>query len=173
MPSTYLLTDHRGYPGYDPPVPETKPSWIAPAALVIAVVAVALAVWGLVRSPSSSDASGVSPDESKTQVCAAFDMVRQAVSLQTNANLGPERVAVEAVAANARLATLGGGQFLLARLDGTAVSADLDQAVRSFANQLEYIGMRQLAGASADDPGQATHMSDAQASAEHIVELCK
>lgn len=173
MPSTYLLTDHRGYPGYDPPVPETKPSWIAPAALVIAIVAVALAVWGLVRSPSSSDASGVSPDESKTQVCAAFDMVRQAVSLQTNANLGPERVAAEAVAANARLATLGGGQFLLARLDGIAVSADLDQAVRSFANQLEYIGMRQLAGASADDPEQATHMSDAQASAEHIVELCK
>ena len=154
-------------------MPESKPSWIAPVALVIAVVAVALAVWSLVRPPSSSDASGVSPDEAKTQVCAAFDMVRQAVFLQTNANLGPERVAVEAVAANARLATLGGGQFLLARLDGTPVSADLDKEVRSFANQLELIGMRQLAGVSGDDPGQATHMSDAQASAERIVELCK
>ncbi|MCH9733850.1 MAG: hypothetical protein K0U78_04770 [Actinomycetia bacterium] len=154
-------------------MPESKPSWIAPVALVIAVVAVALAVWGLVRPPASSDASGASPDEAKTQICAAFDMVRQAVSLQTNANLGPERVAVEAVAANARLATLGGGQYLLARLDGSPVSDDLDEAVRSFANQLEDIGMRQLAGTSADDPGQRNHMSDAQASAERIVELCK
>ncbi|MCH9731141.1 MAG: hypothetical protein K0U84_15940 [Actinomycetia bacterium] len=154
-------------------MPETKRSWIAPAALVIAFVAVALAVWGLVRPSSSSNTSGLSPDEAKTQVCAAFDMVRQAVSLQTNANLGPERVAVQAVAANARLATLGGGQFLLARLDGSPVSADLDEAVRSFANQLEYIGMKQLAGGSAADPGQATHMSDAQADAERVVELCR
>lgn len=149
---------------------ETRSGWVAPAALVIAVIAVALAVWGLVRSPSSD--SKLSAEEAKTQVCQAFDMVRNAVSLQTNADLGRDRIAVEAVAANARLATLGGGQFLLARLDGP-VPDDLEDAVRSFANQLEYIGMGQLAGAAGDDPGQMTRMEEAQASAERVVELCK
>ncbi|MGD9621837.1 MAG: hypothetical protein AB7G47_18380 [Mycolicibacterium sp.] len=153
-------------------MPETKPGWIAPAALVVAVVSVALAVWALVRSPSSDD-SKLTADEAKAQVCQAFDMVRKAVSLQTNANLGPDRIAIEAVAANARLATLGGGQFLLARLDEGPVPADLDDAVRSFANQLEYIGMGQLAGAAGDDPGQTTRMTEAQVSAERALELCK
>ena len=46
-------------------------------------------------------------DDAKTRVCAAFDTVRKAVSVQTNAELGPDRVAKEAVAANARLATRG------------------------------------------------------------------
>ncbi|MCB0948119.1 MAG: hypothetical protein KDB44_02370 [Mycobacterium sp.] len=150
---------------------DTKLGWVAPAALVIAVLAVVLAAVGLVRS-SSGEASTVSAEEAKTQVCGAFDMVRNAVSLQTNADLGKDRVATQAVAANARLATLGGGQFLLNRLDAAAPT-ELADAVRSFATSLEYIGMGQLAGAVADDPAQATRLNDAQASAERVAELCK
>ncbi len=159
-------------PGYDPRMPETKPSWVAPTALVVAVVAVALAAWGLVRSNSLGDGPRASGDEAKTKICEAFDLVRAAVSLQTNADLGPERVAVEAVAANARLATLGGGQFLLARLDET-VPSELGDEMRTFANELEYIGMGQLAGAAAADPVQKNRMSNAQATADRVLELCK
>ncbi len=152
---------------------DTKPSWIAPAALVLAVIAVALAVWGLVRSPSSggSSVSAEPSAEAETQVCGAFELVRNAVSLQTNANLGPDPVATQAVAANARLATLGGGQFLLSRL-GDTVPAELADEVRAFANNLEYIGMGQLAGASSQDAAQTSRLTDAQASAERIAELC-
>lgn len=153
---------------------DNTPGWLAPAALVIAVVAVALAAWGLMRSPSTGEVSAVSDEqtaEAKTQVCEAFEMVRNAVSLQTNADLGRDRVATQAVAANARLATLGGGQFLLSRLDD-AVSTELADAVRSFANNLEYIGMGQLAGAPGDDPAQQTRLNDAQTSATRIGELC-
>ncbi len=158
------------------PMSDTKPGWIAPAALVLAVIAVVLGAWGLFLASSSSgdaDVSKAQGAEAKTNVCGAFDMVRNAVSLQTNANLGPDRVAVEAVAANARLATLGGGQFLLARLDESAVSGDLADAVQSFANQLEYIGMGQLAGAPSDDPAQTARLNDAQTSADRVLELCK
>jgi len=151
---------------------DTKLGWIAPAALVIAVIAVVLAAMGLVRSSSSGDAAGVSAEQAKTEVCEAFDMVRNAVSLQTNANLGKDRVATQAVAANARLATLGGGQFLLSRLNG-AVPTELAAVARSFANNLEYIGMGQLAGAPGDDPAQIDRLNDAQASAERVDELCK
>lgn len=153
---------------------DTTPGWLAPAALVIAVVAVALAAWGLVRSPSSAEVSAVSDEQSaeaKAQVCEAFEMVRNAVSLQTNADLGTDRVATQAVAANARLATLGGGQFLLSRLDD-GVPTELSDAVSSFANNLQYIGMGQLAGAPGDDPAQQARLNDAQTSATRIGELC-
>ncbi|MGE0777750.1 hypothetical protein [Mycolicibacterium sp.] len=144
-------------------------------ALVIAVVAAGLAVWALVRTPGSDvEAKAVSQEQSaeaKTRICEAFQTVRAAVSLQTNANLGKDKVAVQAVAANARLATLGGGQFLLSLLDD-AVPADLADAVRSFATDLEFIGMGQLAGAPGDDPTQTARMTGAQTTATTINELC-
>ena len=145
------------------------------AALVVAVVALAVAVFALVRSPSSDQAWGAGGDQSadpKARVCDAFAVVRNAVSLQTNANLGSEPVAVQAVAANARLATLGGGQFLLSRLDGD-VPSDLADAGAAFATNLEYIGMGQLAGAAADDPNQVRRMTEAQTTATRISELCE
>ncbi|KWX68817.1 hypothetical protein [Mycobacterium sp. NAZ190054] len=143
------------------------------AALVVAVAALAVAVWALLSSPSSETSSATADQSTdpKTRVCGAFDLVRGAVSLQTNANLGEDPVAVQAVAANARLATLGGGQFLLSRLDGD-VPSDLAEAVRTFANNLEYIGMSQLAGAPGNDPTQTDRMNDAQAASTRIAELC-
>lgn len=144
-------------------------------ALIVAVAALGVAVWALVSSPSatveSASPAGQSGD-AKTRVCGAFELVRNAVTLQTNTNLGPDPVAVQAVAANARLATLGGGLFLLSTLtDDTP--ADLADAVRSFAGNLEDIGMSQLAGERVDDPAQSTRMNDAQGAANGIVELCK
>lgn len=92
--------------------------------------------------------------------------------MQTNTNLGGDPVAVQAVAANARLATLGGGQFLLSRL-GSDVSSELAGAVQSFANDLEDIGMSQLAGERVEDPAQTKRMDDAQSAATRIIELCR
>lgn len=146
------------------------------AALVVALAALGVAIFAVVSAPSpTTETSAATADQStdpKTRVCSAFTLVRNAVSLQTNANLGPDPVATQAVAANARLATLGGGQFLLSRLDGE-VPDDLADAVRSFANNLEYIGMGQLAGAPGDDPNQINRMNDAQATSNTITELCK
>lgn len=153
---------------------DTKHSWVAPAALAVAVVALAFAAWGLLRSPSggTDTSTSASSGDPKTQVCDAFTMVRNAVSLQTNADLGNDRVAQQAVAANARLATLGGGEFLLSRLNGS-VPGDLADAVRSFAEDLTYIGMGQLAGAPADDPAQSNREQTAQATAAKIDTLCR
>jgi hypothetical protein len=98
--------------------------------------------------------------------------VRKAVSLQTNADLGPDPVAKEAVAANARLATLGGGEYLLSRLD-PATPPELPGAVRSFANNLQDIGMNQLVGVPNTDPALAARLSEAQKASTQIAELCK
>ena len=118
--------------------------WAAPVALLIAVVAVALAIWALVSASRKAPATALAGDP-KMRVCTAFDTVSKAVQLQTHADLGPEPVALAAVAGNARLALFGGGQYLLNRLD-SATPPELADAVRSFANVLQDIGMNALAG---------------------------
>ncbi|BBX20101.1 hypothetical protein CRI77_12130 [Mycolicibacterium duvalii] len=146
----------------------TAAGWVAPAALVIALVAAVLAAWGLLRSDDSASSAG---SVDKTQLCSAFETVRNAVSLQTNANLGPDRVATQAVAANARLATLGGGQYLRWQVSD-AEPGELADAVRSFADDLTEIGMGQLAGAGSADQAQTERMNNAQTTAARVDELC-
>ena len=167
-------------------MPETsslRSNRLVVVAVVVSVAALAVAVWALLSAPSTDQdaASGAeettserqsSPEEAKTRVCAAFDTVRDAVSLQTNADLGADPVALQVVAANARLATLGGGQYLLTQL-GDAVPDDLSEAVRSFANTLQDIGIGQLAGTPANDPVQVQRLESAQGDAARISELCQ
>jgi hypothetical protein len=136
---------------------------------VIAVIAACLAVWALVRP---NDVAVNAAPSDKPTVCEAFQQVRKAVSIQTNADLGPDPVAQAAVAANARLAAIGGGQYLLSHL-GPDTPGDLADAVRSFANNLLDVGVDQLAGAPVGDPDQAAWMSEAQKTSERVAEMCK
>ena len=160
---------------------------MAAAALLLSVVAVAVAIWSVTRSPDTPNETATTPTsvtagkepvpaeqpaQAKTRICGAFETVRNALTLQSNKDLGNDPAAVSAVAANARLAALGGGQYLLSKLDGT-VSGELSDAVRSFANELQDVGMQQLSGTSGDDPAQVKRMNDAQATATRITELCK
>ena len=124
------------------------------------------------RTPGEAAVNAQQSDDAKASVCVAFDMVRKAVSVQTNADLGPDPVAKEAVAANARLATLGGGEYLLSRVD-PATPPELADAVRSFANNLGDIGMNQLVGVPNTDPTVAARLSEAQAASQQIADICK
>ena len=146
--------------------------WAAPVALLIAVVAVALAIWALMSASSRAPAAAKLAGDPKMRVCTAFDTVSKAVTLQTHADLGPDPVAQEAVAGNARLALVGGGQYLLSRLD-SATPPELADAVRSFADDLEDIGMNLLAGVPNTDPVQAGRLTEADAARKQIVDLCK
>ena len=162
------------------PASPTPSRWVAPAALLIAVIAIGVAIWALVRTPGEAAVNAQQApagnaqgsDDAKARVCVAFDTVRKAVSLQTNADLGPDPVAKEAVAANARLATLGGGEYLLSRLD-PATPPELADPVRSFANNLQDIGMNQLVGMPNTDPAVAARLSEAQAASQQIADMCK
>ena len=100
----------------------------------IALTAIGVAAYALVLAwPQKQDA--VAPTvESKQKVCAAFDTVSKAVQLQTHADLGPDPIAQTAVAGNARLSLIGGGEYLLSRLD-EQTPPDLAEAVRLFAEQ--------------------------------------
>ena len=113
-------------------------------ALVVALVAIGLAVWALLKSPSQSVFTGASTDDPKGSICEAFDVVRKGVQINTNLNPpgGPDDVTgTMAAAANARVALFDGGQYLLARLQ-PGTPPELADAVRTFANNLMDIGAR-------------------------------
>ena len=148
---------------------------ISVLALVIAVCATGVAVWALNRPAAQADTPTADAEQiaqAKIQACGAFETVRRAVSLRTNANLGPDPVAVEAVAANARLAMATGGSYLLEHIDA-ATPSPLDTELRSFGLNLQEIAVNTLAGVANDDPAQATRLQDGEDGSKRIADLCK
>jgi hypothetical protein len=156
-----------------PLVLQTQSRWIGPAALVVAVIAVALAIWSLLASRTSTHApTSQQIADAKGRACTAYNVVYTAVQLQTHADLGTDPVAVQAVAANARLSMTAGGPYLLAHLD-PAAPADLAAATRSFANDLQDISMYAQAGVTNTDPAQAARLHAAEAASMRLADLCK
>lgn len=145
--------------------------WIAPAALVISLIAVAGAGWALLRpapaatTPAAASQSG----DPKANACDAYRLVTSAVSLQTHADGGTE---VQGVAANARLAMSGGATYLQAHLN-SGTPNDLADAIRTFATGLQDISMNALAGVANSDPTQADRLRNAETANSRIAELCK
>ncbi len=134
--------------------------WLSLAALVVAVIAVALAVVVWFR-PMSGAASGHFTDQqsadAKANVCGAYLSVRKAVVINTHLNnpVQGDQIGALAVAANARLALYGGGDYLRQRLHADpATPDDLAKAVGSMADTLEKLSIGYLSGAPelAQDP---------------------
>ena len=131
-----------------------------------------VATWAIVMAWPQKEATPQPTAESKQKVCAAFDTVSRAVQLQTHADLGPDPVAQTAVASNARLSLIGGGEYLRSQLDDQT-SPELADAVRLFANNLEDIGVNALAGTTNDDPQQAARLTAGEDGRNKVAALCK
>lgn len=154
---------------------QSGPKWVAPAALVISVLAAAGAGWALSKpAPAGGPAAAADP---KAQVCGAFTTVSTAVSIQTKRSpapdLGPAApIAAEAIAANARLAMAGGASYLLEQLPSNAPE-QLAEETRTFARNLNGIAMNALAGIPNDKEPQAGLLKSVEESNKRIAELCK
>jgi hypothetical protein len=175
MPDSQDVLDHPEEPVAMPAPARVTSAWMAPLALLVAVVAVVLALSSIISSSSSSksDASlGTDGSDPKARVCAAFDTVSRAIPLQTNNNLGANPVAEAAVAANARLALLGGGAFLENSL-GSDAPSNLAGPVRDFAINLQDIGMNALAGIPMNDATQTTLAAQGEQARSQITDMCK
>ncbi|MFY9918017.1 MAG: hypothetical protein WAL26_06405 [Mycobacterium sp.] len=147
-------------------------SWVSLLSLVIALTAIGVAAWAMVMAWPQREEAAQPTAESKQKVCAAFETVSKAVQLQTHADLGPDPAAQTAVASNARLSLIGGGEYLLSRLDDQT-PPDLADAVRLFANNLEDIGLNALAGVTNDDPQQAARLTTGEEGRARVADLCK
>jgi hypothetical protein len=144
--------------------------------LVLAVAALGLAAWSLYRSdPANRNYDAAQVADAKARACAAVDIVRRGVSLNTNlmpAGGAGDVTGAQAVAANARVSLNDGGQYLLARLD-PATPENLAAKVREFAENLMDIGANATAGVTNDDPAQAQRLQNADDLNASLEELCK
>ncbi|MDA2895133.1 hypothetical protein PDG61_29760 [Mycolicibacterium sp. BiH015] len=149
---------------------------LTPIALLLALIAVGLSVWALVSVPESVPTAQVAAapagsGDAKGRVCRAAHTVATAVQSQTNRSVGPEPAAVEAVAANARLAMVGGGEYLASQISADTPT-ELAEAARTFAGTLQMIGVNALAGVPNTDELQAGRIRDAEAARNELSRLC-
>lgn len=144
--------------------------------LVVAVAALMLAAWSLYRSnPANRDYDAAQVADAKARACAAVDIVRRGVSLNTNlmpAGGAGDVTGAQAVAANARVSLNDGGQYLIARLD-PATPENLAAEVREFAETLMDIGANATAGVTNDESAQAQRLKNADDVNASLEELCK
>jgi hypothetical protein len=150
--------------------------WPTFAALAIAVIAAAVAITAWFR-PAPESASPTFTDQqtaqAKMNVCSAYTAVHQGVVRNTHLkDPNPNDPAGQlAIAANARLALLGGGAYLRDRVAAqSATPADLAQAVNSMANTIEQLGVAYLAASTNLVLDPLRH--DLEAQLAQINELC-
>ena len=145
-------------------------------ALAVAFLSLGIAGFALFRTlDREPDYTDAQRSDARTAICTAFETVRTGVA--TNTNIAPPGGSGDisgalAVAANARVALLDGGQYLLARLE-PATPTDLAGEVRRFANQLMDIGAAATAGVPNSYPVQAGRLQDAEAASTAVSGRCR
>jgi hypothetical protein len=142
------------------------------AALAVALVALGFAVAAWLR-PSHDGPSYPQSGDAKTNLCAAYKVAHQAVVTNTHLATpgGNDPGSHLAVAANARLALLGGGAYLRDVLNGqTSPPADLAKAVDSLAGTIEQLGVNYLANAGKD--AQVPLRRDLDSEIKTLQKLC-
>jgi hypothetical protein len=123
-------------------------------ALAIAMIstAVAVAAWFKPAPPSASPTfTDQQTAQAKSNVCSAYTAVHQGVVKNTHlADPNPhDPVGQLAIAANARLALLGGGAYLRDRVAAQpATPADLALAVSAMGTTIEQLGIGYLESAT-------------------------
>ncbi|MEZ0339622.1 hypothetical protein ACAG25_06520 [Mycobacterium sp. pV006] len=146
------------------------------ASLTIAVLALVVAVFALVRTfDTTASYSEEQRAAALAAACSAYETVRTAVAANTNTEPpggSGDISGALAAAANARVALLDGGQYLLARLD-PATPSDVADDMRRFANQLMDIGAAATAGVPNTDADQAKRLADAEAASAAISSRCR
>jgi hypothetical protein len=150
------------------------------AAVAIALIAAALAIAAWFRpAPSAGprfndQQTAQQADQAKKNVCSAYANVRKGVVINTHlANPVPnDPIGQLGVAANARLALLGGGAYLRDRVAAEpAAPADLAQAVNNMANTIEQLGTAYLGEAPPEVLNPLRHDLDTEIT--QLNTLCK
>jgi hypothetical protein len=142
-------------------------------AILFATAALVLSAWTWwqARTPGYDEAMQTA---AKDTACAAYKQVHTGVD--TNTHLSPpggdaDVTSVLAVAANARVSLLGGGQYVLAALQ-PATPPEIADPARQFGMMLMRFGAAATAGAPDDDPGQQALKRDIDGVSAILDGLC-
>lgn len=175
-PTLDPIDSARDYPRVSAaPVSNTRSAgWIAPLALVLSLLAAGAAGWSLLKpapQPPGVFAANPAADDPKADACKAALLVIEGVSVQSRANLGPEPVALETVAANTRLAMAGGAAYLREATPSNT-PAELAEPINTLATQLQDVAQHFFVGQTSALPEQSERLSAAAGTSDTIVKLC-
>jgi hypothetical protein len=150
---------------------------MAPVALALSLLAAGGAGWALLKptpvpEPPSVFAANPTAADPKAQACKVAEVVAQGVALQSQANLGPEPVALETVAANTRLAMAGGASYLREATPSNT-PAELAEPIAALAGQLQDIAQHFFVGQTSAVPEQADRLKAATETTTTLAELCR
>jgi hypothetical protein len=142
--------------------------------LAIALIAVVVAVAAWLRPAHGGGSySDQQSAQAKANVCAAVGPVHKAVWAGTPNPHPGDPVAQLSVAANVRLAMLGGGSYLRETLAAEpATPADLAKAVTSMATTLQQMGINYLAR-TGNKPAMDSLQHELESKGAQVVGLCK
>lgn len=164
---------------YEPtpaPIKAPGPSrWIAPIALVISLLAAGGALWALLKpapEPAGMFAGNPPAADAKAEACRGALLVAEGVALQSRANLGPDPIALDTVAANTRLAMSGGAAYLR-DFTPSNTPAELAEPIGDLARELQEIAQHFFVGQSGSVPEQTARMTAATETTNTLIELCK
>lgn len=145
---------------------------LAGFATLMAAAALALSIITWLEVRSTPEYTPEQQAAAKTRACAAYATVRTGVATNTNVASPDGGVTGSlAVAANARIALIGGGEYVLARID-PATPAELADPLRQFADKLMDFGAAATAGALNTDPGQAALLAEIDGLNGTLGQLC-
>ena len=149
--------------------------WIAPAALVLSLLAAAAGGWALLKPPPPRPgifATNPIAADPKAEACKVALLVAQGVALQSRTDLGQDPVALETVAANTRLAMAGGAAYLR-DFTPSNTPAELSEPMATLANQLQDIAQHFFVGETGTAPEQADRMKAATDTTTKLAEVCR
>lgn len=151
--------------------------WMAPVALLLSVLAAAGAGWALLKpapapTPPGLFAGNPTATDPKAEACRVAELVAEGVALQSRADLGPEPVALETVAANTRLAMAGGAVYLRENTPSNT-PAELAEPISALAGQLQDIAQHFFVGQTSAVPAQADRLKAASETTKKIAENCR
>ncbi|AQT82512.1 hypothetical protein B1R94_02565 [Mycolicibacterium litorale] len=136
-------------------------------AIVVALISVAVAIGAWFRpapkpeAPAAKTYSEQEATDAKKAVCDAFDIVHNAVRINTGRNGGTDATTTLAVAANARLSLYGGGGYLQDVLGANpATPKDLAGPIGQLANVYRKLALGYLADVSDADLEPSLTLAD-------------
>lgn len=153
------------------------PRWIAPAALLLSLLALGAAGWSLLKPAPNTDVkpaifTAAPVDNPKAAACAAAALVANGVSRQSQMNLGPEPAALETVAANTRLAMAGGAAYLRDTVPSNTPT-EVAEPIATLATQLQDAAQHFFVGQTSSDPEQAARLNAAGETTKMIAGICE
>lgn len=165
------------WPPTPPNPPRSSPSWLGGAALTVATAALAVGILGWFRpAPPPPAQEPVFTEQqveaAKERACAAFDLVKRSLIMQTEEEHSDDTAKIDARAANARLAIASGANYLHLHLD-SAAPQDIDSAIRKLSSVMMDLVENYMTGARDSDPEQSVRLEQAESLVRDITELCK